>query len=163
MKKIAVYPGSFDPITYGHLDVIKRASIVFDDIIVAVIKNPSKKFHFTASQRIEMIKKALKEEKIKNVKKVDYFNGLLVEYMKKVKSKLIIRGLRAVSDFDYEFQMALMNRKLMDVDTVFFMTDEKFAYLSSSLVREIAFSGGNVTQFVPRSVAIYLKRKGGKR
>jgi pantetheine-phosphate adenylyltransferase len=154
--KIAIYPGSFDPITNGHLDVIKRAAVLFDKVVVAVIRNPAKKPRFTLAERVEMIKKALAGQK-KVV--VDSFDGLLVNYARKKKAKVIVRGLRAVSDFDYEFQMALTNRKMVpEIETLFFMTDYKYSYLSSSFVKEIARLGGKVSELVPAPVAKKLHK-----
>ncbi len=159
MKRTAVYPGSFDPITNGHLDVLRRASSIFDEVTIVLIDNPSKKCFFTRKDRLFMIKKSVEEEKMKNVR-VSSFRGLLVDYLRKAKESIVIRGLRAVSDFEYEFQMALMNRKLYGkIETVFLMTDAKFAYLSSSLVREIALLGGDVRCLVPRIVAKKVMRK----
>lgn len=149
--KIAIYPGSFDPITNGHLDIILRAAKLFDRVVVAVIKNPSKKPQFSLAERVAMI-----EESIKGEKKVavDSFDGLLVAYAREKKANVIVRGLRAVSDFDYEFQMALTNRKMApEIETLFFMTDYKYSYLSSSFVKEIARLGGKVTELVPAPVA----------
>lgn len=153
--KIAIYPGSFDPITNGHLDIIKRAANLFGRVIVAVIGNPDKKAQFSLSERVTMIKASLKG--IKNVQ-VDSFDGLLVDYAKKKKAKTIVRGLRAVSDFDYEFQMALTNRKMAkEIETVFLMTDYKYSYLSSSFVKQIARLGGDVRELVPQAVVKSLK------
>ena len=155
--KIGVYPGSFDPITNGHIDIIDRARKLFDKVYVAVIRNPDKEPAFSILDRIEMVKAALKGKK---GIEVDSFDGLLVQYVKKVKAHAIIRGLRAVSDFDYEFQMALTNRKMdSTIETVFLMTDYKFSYLSSSFVKQIARLGGDVSSFVPKGVEKKLKGK----
>jgi pantetheine-phosphate adenylyltransferase len=157
MKKLAVYPGTFDPITFGHLDVIQRASELFDVVIVAVLENASKKPLFTKEERVEMIKEST--QGLKNVE-VDVFDGLLVEYAKQKGAIAIIRGLRAVSDFEYEFQMALMNRKISNgITTVFLMPHEKYTYLNSSIVRELARLHANVSDFVPPFVAQKLKEK----
>jgi len=157
MKKLAVYPGTFDPITFGHLDVIQRASELFDIVIVAVLENASKKPLFTKEERTEMIKEST--QGLKNVE-VDVFDGLLVEYAKQKGAIAIIRGLRAVSDFEYEFQMALMNRKISNgITTVFLMPHEKYTYLNSSIVRELARLHANVSDFVPPFVAQKLKEK----
>ena len=154
--KIAIYPGSFDPITNGHLDIVKRAAKLFDKVIVSVIRNPSKRAQYTLTERVQMIKSSLKG--IKNVT-VDSFDGLLVSYAKKKKANVIVRGLRAVSDFDYEFQMALTNRKMVpEIETLFFMTDYKYSYLSSSFVKEIARLGGKVSELVPGPVAKKLHK-----
>jgi pantetheine-phosphate adenylyltransferase len=155
--KTAIYPGTFDPITYGHIDVIERAREIFDTVIVMVARNTSKTALFSVDERVKMIREVVK--KYKNVK-VDSFQGLLVEYARKKKATAIVRGLRAVSDFEYEFQMALTNRKLAaEVTTVFLMPHEKYTYLNSSLVREIAMMGGDVTDFVPKNVKHELGKK----
>jgi pantetheine-phosphate adenylyltransferase len=154
--KIAVYPGSFDPVTDGHVDIIDRAAKMFDFVHVAVIRNPSKLPAFTIDDRVNMLKVSLKGRK--NIM-VDSFDGLLVDYVDRVKATAIVRGLRAVSDFDYEFQMALTNRKLdPKVETIFLMTDYKYSYLSSSLVKEIARLGGKVGELVPKMVGKYLSK-----
>ncbi len=153
--KIAVYPGSFDPITAGHIDIVDRALKIFDIIYVAVIRNPEKAPAFNIDDRVAMLKETLKDRK--NIK-IDSFDGLLVDYVKKVKATAIVRGLRAVSDFDYEFQMALTNRRMdPEVETIFMMTDYKYSYLSSSLVKEVARLGGSVEGLVPPSVERCLK------
>ncbi|KAF0135293.1 MAG: pantetheine-phosphate adenylyltransferase [Candidatus Saganbacteria bacterium] len=153
--KIAVYPGSFDPVTYGHVDIVERAASIFGKVYVAVIKNPDKKENFDFKTRQKMIKGAVKY--LKNVV-VEIFDGLLVDYAKKKNASAIIRGLRAVSDFEYEFQMALTNRKMCpDIETIFFMTDYKYAYLSSSMVRQISKLGGSVSGMVPHNVEKELK------
>lgn len=153
--KIAVYPGSFDPITVGHVDIIDRAAKMFDLVYVAVIRNPAKAPAFSIDDRVGMLKAALSGRK---KVKVDSFDGLLVDYVDKVKATAIVRGLRAVSDFDYEFQMALTNRKMdPNVETIFLMTDYKYSYLSSSLVKEIARLGGEIAKLVPAPVKKWLK------
>lgn len=155
--KVAIYPGSFDPITNGHVDVIERAAKLFDKVVVAVIRNPEKKPRFTLEERVEMLKKSLAKDK--NVE-VESFDGLLVAYAKKKKANIIVRGLRAVSDFDYEFQMALTNRKMAPkIETLFFMTDYKYSYLSSSFVKQIAHFGGDISELVPAPVAEKLRRE----
>jgi len=155
--KVAVYPGTFDPITNGHIDVIKRALGVFDKIIIAVAEKSSRKETlFTMDERIAMIKEATKGMKVE----VDGFSELLVDYLKDKKIKVVIRGLRAVSDFDREFQMAVANNELYsDMETIFIMTDKKYFYLNSSLVRELARLGGSVKGLVPKKVEIKLKMK----
>jgi pantetheine-phosphate adenylyltransferase len=157
MTTIAVYPGTFDPITYGHLDVIHRAREIFDKVIVLVASNTSKSPMFGAEERLDMVKAAVK--KYRNVR-AENFEGLLVDFTRKKKATVIVRGLRAVSDFEYEFQMALTNRKLAgEITTVFLVPHEKFTYLNSSLVREVSRLGGNVSQFVPPHVLRALKKK----
>ncbi len=149
MKSRAVYPGSFDPTTYGHLDIIERSSEIFSELTVAVIANPNKKALFSVAERIEMLESSIKA---KNVK-VKSFDGLLVNFMKMEKAAVIVRGLRAVTDFEYEFQMALTNRKIcQEIETVFLAADERWTYVSSSLVKEIASLGGDVNSFVPPAV-----------
>ena len=143
----AVYPGSFDPITNGHLDIIKRASRIFDKVYVSILINSSKKSVFSIDERIEMIKEVTAE--YDNVV-VDSFSGLLVNYLNEKNASVIVRGLRAVSDFEYEFQMALMNHKLeKNIETLFMMTSGKYSYLSSSIVKEIAQYDGNLKDLVP--------------
>ena len=149
MKK-AIYPGSFDPITNGHLDVIERSSKVFDEVIVGVLVNVDKKGLFTIDERVKMIESVVKP--YKNVK-VKSFDGLLIDLMKKEDAKVIIKGLRAVSDFEYEFQMALMNNKLdPDIETLFMMTNAKYSYLSSSAIKQVAKFGGCIKELVPDSI-----------
>lgn len=148
--KIAVYPGSFDPVTFGHLDVIERACKIFDKVYISVLSNANKKPHFSLEDRILMLKESLKGRK-KVI--VEDFKGLLVDYAKERGACAIIRGLRAISDFDFEFQMALTNARMNpDIETVFFMTGYKYSYLSSSLILQIASLGGSVGEFVPKSV-----------
>lgn len=147
MKRIAVYPGSFDPITNGHIDIIRRSSRTFDKVYVAVLVNGSKKPLFSIEERMDFIKRVTKD--LDNVE-VDTFSGLLVDYMLKKKAGIIIKGLRAVSDFEYEFQMALMNHKLSkDIETLFMMTSARYQYLSSSIVKEVARHGGCLDGLVP--------------
>lgn len=155
--KIAIYPGTFDPITYGHIDILERAIKLFDRIIITIARNSSKNPLFTEKERLEMIAGVVKEY---NNVEVDSFEGLLVTYARKKKATAIVRGLRAISDFEFELQMALMNRKLDDmVETVFFMPNEKYTYLNSSIVREIVRLGGEVSDFVPPLVRLALERK----
>lgn len=156
----AVYPGSFDPITNGHLDIIFRGAKLFDELRVAVLNNVSKKSLFSSEERIEMIKENIKE--YDNII-VEPFDGLLINYAKEVNADVIIRGLRAVSDYEYELQMALANKKLYDdIETVFLVSNSKYSYLSSSLVKEIAHFDGNLQDFVPVNVNIKLKDKFSK-
>jgi pantetheine-phosphate adenylyltransferase len=150
MRSIAVYPGSFDPITNGHIDLLERALKIFDNVIVAVATNPSKDSLFSTEERLEMIKDALAHHPLKNRVRVDLFQGLLVDYVQSIPAKAIIRGLRAISDFEYEFQMALMNRKLSaDIETAFIMTGMRWIYISSRMIKEVVRSGGDVSGLVP--------------
>ncbi|MFQ5964979.1 MAG: pantetheine-phosphate adenylyltransferase [Candidatus Scalinduaceae bacterium] len=156
MRK-AVYPGTFDPVTYGHLDLIKRGSKIFDELIVAVGHNPLKKPIFTIEERMGMISRCVRE--ITNVK-VDCFEGMLVDYMKNIQINVILRGIRTVSDFEYEFQRALTNRVLKnDVETVFVMTSQEYSFLNSSLIKEAVCLGGDVSVFVPSEVEKLLRQK----
>ena len=157
MKTKAVYPGTFDPITLGHLDVIKRGVKLFDELIIAVAESPSKRPLFGSIER-----KKLVEQSVKGMKgvKVKVFKGLLVDFARKEKANVILRGLREMSDFPLEFQQALVNRKLAaNIETVFVMTNESYFYLSSSLVKEIAMHGGYISEFVPKPVEKALKGK----
>ena len=154
----AVYPGTFDPVTNGHLDIIERALKIFDSLIVAVTDNPDKKSLFSLKERVDMLKQVTKNKRIE----VNIFSGLLTAYMKKKKIRTIIRSLRAVSDFDYEFQMTVMNRELdNNVDTVFLMTDKEYFYLNSSSVKEIARHKGKLLNLVPKEVEDRLRKKFG--
>ena len=156
MKK-AVYPGTFDPVTYGHLDVIKRGSKIFDELIVAVGHNPLKTPIFTIKERMDMLSKYTEE--IPNVK-VDYFEGMLVDYMNKIQINIILRGIRTVSDFEHEFQRALTNRVLKtDIETVFIMTSQEYSFLNSSLIKEAVSLGGDISKFVPSEVGKLLRQK----
>ena len=149
-KKNAIYPGSFDPITKGHMDIIKRSAKMFDKLYVAVLTNSAKSSSFTIEERMDMIKKCT--ENISNVE-VCTFTGLLAEYVKRINVITIIRGLRAVTDFEYEFQMALANKKLFSgAETVFLTTSAENMYLSSSVVKQIAYFGGDISHFVPESI-----------
>lgn len=147
MGKIAIYPGSFDPCTNGHLDIILRASKLFDKLYVAVLRNSSKKPTFTSEERVLLLKKATKD--VPNIEVIT-FNGLLVGIAEKIGASVIIKGLRAMSDFEYEFQMALANKMLSpNIETLFMMTSSENSFLSSSLVREVAQNGGCISHFVP--------------
>lgn len=157
-KRTVIFPGSFDPITNGHVDIVDRAVELFDVVIIAVLSNPSKDGLFTVQERISLIKKEFAH--FKGRVEVDSFKGLLVSYAKKKGSKVIIRGLRAISDFDYEAQMALTNRKLStNLETVFLASREEFSYISSTVVKQVAKFGGDVTQFVPKGVAKALRKR----
>lgn len=156
-KRTAVYPGTFDPITYGHIDIIKRASLLFDKVIVSVVKSSSKNTLFTYDERADMAKVSL--AKFKNVQ-VTVFEGLLVEHAKAENANVLIRGLRGVSDFEYEFQMALTNRKIAPViETIFLMPSENFSYISSTFIKDIAKNKGNVKDFVNKYVKKQLEKK----
>jgi len=158
-KKTAIYPGFFDPITNGHLSIVSRALKIFDRLIIAILKNPQKNALFTVDERIYMISRAFKSES--NVE-VDTFDGLLVDYAVKKDTNVVIRGLRALSDFEYEFQMALMNRKLnRNIQSIFLMTDYKWFYTSSTIIKEAASFGGDISGLVPKVVNQKLKEKFG--
>ncbi len=145
--KTVICPGSYDPITLGHIDVINRASTLFDKVIVVVLINHKKTYSFTPEERVEFIKKSVAH--LKNVE-VDFYDGLLADYAKKHNAYAIVKGLRAMSDFEYEFQMALANRKLNpDVETLFLTTKSEYMYLSSSMIKQIASMGGDISEFVP--------------
>jgi len=155
--RIAVYPGSFDPFTNGHKDILERALVIFDKVIIAVVRNPGKKPLFTLSERVEIIRQSIEES---NRVHIDSFDGLLVNFMKSHRSNVLVKGLRAVSDFEFEFQMALMNRKIDPaIETIFLMTSAEYAFLSSSRVREIAALGGPVSCFVSPFAEAKLKEK----
>ncbi len=159
MGKMVIYPGSFDPITNGHLSILRRALTIFDSITIAVASNPTKKTLFTSEERAEMIRKSIKnDDKVF----VDSFSGLLVDYVVSKKTNIILRGVRALSDFEYEFQMSLMNRKLnRNIQTIFLMTDYKWLYTSSTIIKEAARFGGTIKGLVPDLVCQKLKEKFG--
>ncbi|HEY1664011.1 MAG TPA: pantetheine-phosphate adenylyltransferase [Verrucomicrobiae bacterium] len=155
--RTAIYPGSFDPLTNGHLDVIQRAAKLFDRVVVAIAKNESKNPLFSLNERLALVKPAIAN--LKNVE-ADSFGGLLVEYAASQKACAIVRGLRAVSDFEFEFQLALMNRNLDEkIETIFMMPKDTYTFISSRIVKEIARLGGDVSPFVPPHVAAALKQK----
>lgn len=157
MQRIAIYPGSFDPVTNGHLDIIKRGLKLFDRVIVAIMDNPAKASLFTVEERREMLEISLKS--FSNVE-IDTFDGLTVDYAAEKKALAILRGMRAVSDFEYEFQLALMNRRLnRDIQTVFLMTGLRWIFTSSSIIKEAAGFGGNINGMVPSIVNERLKEK----
>ncbi len=159
MPNLAIYPGTFDPITNGHLDLIQRGLRIFDHIIVAVAEGSFKKTLFTVEERLEMIREALADKP--NVT-IDSFQGLLVEYVKSKNARVVLRGLRAVTDFEYEFQMAMMNRRLEpEIETVFLMTGLRWVFLSSSILKEAAVHGGNIEGMVPELVYQKLREKYG--
>ncbi|MEJ2098209.1 MAG: pantetheine-phosphate adenylyltransferase [Deltaproteobacteria bacterium] len=159
MKRIAIYPGSFDPVTNGHLDIVKRGLKIFDKIIVAILHNTAKSSLFTVEERMGMLQQSM--QKIPNLE-FDTFSGLLVDYAEQRKAHAILRGMRAVSDFEYEFQMALMNRRLKrDIQTVFLMTGLRWIFTSSSIIKEAAQFGGDIEDMVPAIVNEKLKEKFG--
>jgi len=155
--KLAIYPGTFDPITNGHLDIIQRAVNLFDRVIVGVTTNPAKTPLFSADERVEMIQKSVSN--LASVA-VEHFDGLLMNYAKKKEANVIVRGLRAITDFEFEFQMALVNRRLAEhIVTVFLMPNEKYTYLNSTIVKEVAKFDGDVRSFVPKDVDERLRKK----
>ena len=157
MCQRAIYPGSFDPVTYGHIDLIKRAQEIFSEVIVAVAHNPHKQPLFSVKERVRMLKVATSG--MKGVEVSD-FNGLVVDYARKQKIKVLIRGVRMISDFEYEFQMALTNRKIApDIETIFLMPHESYSYLSSRLLKEAASLGADLSSFVPDFIGKALKKK----
>ncbi len=159
-KRRAIYPGSFDPITYGHIDLVRRALLIFDEIIIVVAINAGKNALFSIEERMDFIKRVFKNTP---GVKIDSLEGLTVKYAKQKKARTIIRGLRATSDFDYEFQMALTNRRLSkEVETVFLMPSEAHFYLSSRLIKEIALLKGDISEFVPSDVAKRIREIFGR-
>jgi pantetheine-phosphate adenylyltransferase len=157
MERIAIYPGSFDPVTNGHLDILERGLQLFDKIIIAILTNPKKNFLFTLEERVEMLADSLKG--FANVE-IDKFDGLTVDFAARRQARGILRGLRAMSDFEYEFQMALMNRRLnREVQTIFLMTGLRWIYTSSSIIKEAAQFGGNIEGMVPLIVEKKIKEK----
>jgi pantetheine-phosphate adenylyltransferase len=157
---LAIYPGSFDPVTNGHLDLIERGTKIFDRLVVAVLRNSEKDPLFTTAERVEMLREVTRQW---NNVEVDVFEGLLVEYARQRKAQVILRGIRAISDYEYELQMALMNRKLEpNIETVFMMPAEAYSYLSSRLVREISQLGGTIHGLVPPLIEERLKKKSKK-
>ena len=155
----AIYPGTFDPITYGHLDVIQRGSAIFEELVVAVARNPEKEPIFTVQERVEMLKELTKD--LPNVT-VETFEGMTVDYVRRCGARVILRGIRTVSDFEYEFQLALTNRALADdIETVFVMTKQEYSYIRGTTVKEIVQLGGEVRSFVPPEVEVRLREKLG--
>jgi pantetheine-phosphate adenylyltransferase len=160
MNTLALYPGSFDPITFGHLDILERAANLFQRVIVTVAVNNQKNAVFSGDERVALIKECLKDKKWGENIEVDQFTGLLVNHAQKMKAHTLIRGVRQISDFEYEFRMALTNKRLApDVDTVFLMPAEEFTFISASLVKEVAYWGGDLSSFVPEIVAKALREK----
>ncbi len=157
--RVAVYPGSFDPVTLGHLDIINRSALLFDTLVVGVLNNNSKTPLFSVEERVNMLKEVTKD--IPNVK-VMSFSGLLVDFLKELDAKIIIKGLRAITDFEYELQMAQINRQLDNsIDTIYLNTNLKYSYLSSSMVKEVARYGGDINQFLPQPVVSKVYEKYG--
>mgnify|MGYP002573301298 FL=1 len=157
MRGLCVYPGSFDPVTYGHLDIIKRSAEMVDELVVGVLNNKAKTPLFSVEERVKMLKEVTKD--LDNIRIVP-FDGLLVEFASRMNAGLVIRGLRAITDFEYELQMSQTNQKLdPNIETMFLTTSIEYSYLSSTTVREIAAFGGDLTQFVPEAVALELEKK----
>jgi len=157
MKRIAIYPGTFDPITNGHLDLVERSLRIFDEVIIALAPSQRKKPLFTIKERLQMLKRSLRRYRRA---KVEEFEGLLVEFVERKKGIAILRGLRAISDYEYELQMAHMNRRLKtDIETVFMMPSEEYSFLTSSIIKEVASFGGSLSGLVPENVEIELKKK----
>ena len=160
MQTLALYPGSFDPITYGHLDILERATELFDSIIVTIAVNNRKSTVFSGDEREALIRKCLEGRSWAGNVKIEQFTGLLVDFARQKKAQTLIRGVRQISDFEYEFRMALTNRRLApDVDTVFLMPDEHLTFISASLVKEVAYWDGDLSSFVPKHVADALRQK----
>jgi pantetheine-phosphate adenylyltransferase len=161
MGSIAVYPGTFDPITNGHIDLLERSLKIFDRVIIAIAINPGgKQPMFTPGERMELIEGFLEHHPLRDRVKVDIFSGLLVDYVKSIPAKTIIRGLRVISDFEYEFQMALMNRKLnSDIETAFIMTGMRWIYISSGIIKDVACVGGDISGLVPENVEEKLMKR----
>ena len=160
MSGSAIYPGSFDPITYGHLDISQRATEMFDKVILTVAENTQKKYVFEIEERLQLIKDCISDKEWGKKVEVDQFTGLLVNYCELKKVHTLIRGVRQISDFEYEFRMALMNRRLNNkVDTIFLMPNEELTFVSATMVREVAYWGGELKHFVPQLVADSLKKK----
>ena len=161
MKRRAVYPGTFDPVTYGHIDLIIRARKIFDEVIVAVGHNPEKKPLFTVDERVRLLRQATRS--LRGVA-IDHFDSLVVDYVRRKQARVMLRGLRMLSDFEFEFQMTLTNRKLAgDVETIFMMPSESYAYVSARLIKEAAALGADLSAFVPPFVAKALRQKLGRR
>ncbi|MEL7832967.1 pantetheine-phosphate adenylyltransferase [Fodinibius sp. Rm-B-1B1-1] len=160
METLALYPGSFDPITYGHLDILERATELFDEVIITIAVNNKKDTVFSGDERETLIAECLEGKEWANQVEIQQFTGLLVDFAKERNAQTLVRGVRQVSDFEYEFRMALTNRRLApDVDTVFLMPNEQLTFISASLVREIAYWGGDLSSFVPEHVAKALHEK----
>lgn len=155
-----IYPGSFDPITYGHIDILERATNLFDKVLITIAVNTRKNTIFTPDERTQLISESIAEKSWSHKVEIHQFSGLLVDFARENDVRTLIRGVRQFSDYEYEFRMALMNRKLnKDIDTIFLMPREELTFVSGSLVREIAYWGGDLSHFVPNNVAIALKKK----
>lgn len=160
MKTIALYPGSFDPITNGHLDILERATRLFNKVVVTVAVNKKKDAVFSGEERVELIKECIKDKEWAEKVEVNQFTGLLVDHAQKMEADTLVRGVRQISDFEYEFRMALTNKRLApEVDTIFLMPDEEFTFISASIVKEVAYWDGDLSSFVPIIVADALKNK----
>lgn len=160
MASKAIYPGSFDPPTFGHLDILQRATEMFDKVILTIAVNTKKKYVFDIDERIHLVKQCIEGNDWADKVEIDHFDGLLVDYCEKKKTYTLIRGVRQISDFEYEFRMALMNRRLnQKVDTVFMMPDEELTFVSATMVKEVAYWGGDLNHFVPDIVAKALEEK----
>lgn len=160
MKTVALYPGSFDPITYGHLDIMERATQLFDTVIATIAVNNRKEAVFSGDEREELLRECLEDKEWANRVEVEQFTGLLVDFARKKNAQTLVRGVRQISDFEYEFRMALTNRRLApDVDTVFLMPNEQLTFISASLVKEVAYWDGDLSSFVPDHVAKALRSK----
>ena len=160
MKTIALYPGSFDPITNGHLDILERATNLFNHVIVTVAVNKEKNAVFSGDERVKLIEACIANKAWARDVEVNQFTGLLVDHAQKMNADTLVRGVRQISDFEYEFRMALTNKRLApNVDTVFLMPDEEFTFISASIVKEVAYWGGDLSSFVPENVAMALKEK----
>ncbi|HKI45484.1 MAG TPA: pantetheine-phosphate adenylyltransferase [Balneolales bacterium] len=160
MKRAAIYPGSFDPITYGHLDILERATHMFQNVIVTVADNTQKECVFSADERVQLINECIRDKTWADQVEIKRFTGLLVNFAQEQNVHTLIRGVRQISDFEYEFRMALMNRRLSpEVDTIFLMPSEELTFVSASLVKEVAYWGGHVEHFVPGNVAEALRNK----
>jgi len=156
----AIFPGSFDPLTNGHLDVIERGMKLFDELVVAVGRSPVKNQLFTPEERVEMIVELLQEKNMSGVL-VESFEGLTVEYAARKKADVILRGLRSLTDVQYEFQLAMTNRAVAGIETIFIMTSEQFGFTSSTLIREVASLGGDLSNLIPKNIFEHLKKKSG--
>ena len=160
MKNSAIYPGSFDPLTNGHLDILERAAIMFEKVYVTVAVNNQKTSVFTGDERVALIKEAIADKEWKDKIEIEQFTGLLIDYARKKKVNILLRGVRQISDFEYEFRMALTNRRLApEIDTLFLMPDEQLTFISATIVKEVAAWGGDLSSFVPPHVAKALRKK----